>query len=316
MARYKGLSILSLFAVFSSLASAELDCSNIKVDGVTWNFGKLGGAHSISETSSSHEGYNTTYTIDICKPLTKSLCKKGAFVCAVRNATDINGIERTMDVIDIAGNFVLNSGKTLDPIFTRLKKEDPNTEGLKMELHGGKHKFGNLLKKQRAVITLLCDRERTGLEGLEEPNPDGDKKKDGEKKDGDKKDNKDKEGKSKRDDEENKKSLVFKSYNEEEGTLDLGWRTKYACENVEDGGSAPSGHWGFFTWVIVLLFLCTSAYLIFGSWLNYSRYGARGWDLLPHSDTIRDIPYILRDWARRVVNTLQGGGTRGGYSAV
>lgn len=163
-----------------------------------------------------------------------------------------------MDVIDIAGNFVLNSGKTLDPIFTRLKKEDPNTEGLKMELHGGKHKFGNLLKKQRAVITLLCDRERTGLEGLEEPKPDGDKKKDGEKKDGDKKDNKDKEGKSKRDDEENKKSLVFKSYNEEEGTLDLGWRTKYACENVEDGGSAPSGHWGFFTWVIVLYVVLVS----------------------------------------------------------
>lgn len=64
------------------------------------------------------------------------------------------------------------------------------------------------------------------------------------------------------------------------------------------------------------LFLCTAAYLIFGSWLNYNRYGARGWDLLPHSDTIRDVPYIMQDWFRRVVNTLQGTGTRGGYSAV
>lgn len=64
------------------------------------------------------------------------------------------------------------------------------------------------------------------------------------------------------------------------------------------------------------LFLGTATYLVFGSWLNYSRYGARGWDLLPHGDTIRDIPYIFQDWLRRVVNTLQGTGSRGGYSAV
>ncbi len=63
-------------------------------------------------------------------------------------------------------------------------------------------------------------------------------------------------------------------------------------------------------------FLGTAAYLIFGSWLNYNRYGARGWDLLPHGDTIRDIPYLLKDWVRRVLNTVQGAGSRGGYSAV
>lgn len=64
------------------------------------------------------------------------------------------------------------------------------------------------------------------------------------------------------------------------------------------------------------VFLGTASYLVFGSWLNYNRYGARGWDLLPHGDTIRDIPYLLKDWARRVLNTVQGTGSRGGYSAV
>lgn len=68
--------------------------------------------------------------------------------------------------------------------------------------------------------------------------------------------------------------------------------------------------------IIYSLFLCVAAYLIFGSWLNYNRYGARGWDLLPHGDTLRDIPYIFQDWLRRVINTLQGSGSRGGYSAV
>lgn len=63
-------------------------------------------------------------------------------------------------------------------------------------------------------------------------------------------------------------------------------------------------------------FLGASAYLIFGSWLNYNRYGARGWDMLPHSDALRDVPYLFRDWARRVINTISGPGSRGGYSAV
>jgi hypothetical protein len=62
--------------------------------------------------------------------------------------------------------------------------------------------------------------------------------------------------------------------------------------------------------------MATAAYLIFGSWLNYNRYGARGWDLLPHGDTIRDIPYIFKDFGRKVVSTVQSPGSRGGYSAV
>lgn len=115
-------------------------------------------------------------------------------------------------------------------------------------------------------------------------------------------------------------------------------------KDKDKGGQDESKHWGFFTWMIILwvplspglpyffwpaksfanfffllhpsVFLGVAAYLIFGSWLNYNRYGARGWDLLPHGDTIRDVPYLMQDWIRRVVQTLQGGGTRGGYSAV
>jgi hypothetical protein len=28
------------------------------------------------------------------------------------------------------------------------------------------------------------------------------------------------------------------------------------------------------------------------------------------------VPYLFQDWLKRVVNTLQGTGSRGGYSAV
>jgi hypothetical protein len=58
--------------------------------------------------------------------------------------------------------------------------------------------------------------------------------------------------------------------------------------------------------------MAIAAYVIMGAWMNYTKYGARGVDLLPHSDTIRDIPYIIKDMLRR----LQGGNSRGGYSAV
>jgi hypothetical protein len=63
-------------------------------------------------------------------------------------------------------------------------------------------------------------------------------------------------------------------------------------------------------------FMGTAAYLIFGSWINYTQHGARGWDLLPHGDTIRDIPYLFKDLIRRVLSTMQSSGSRGGYSAV
>lgn len=37
---------------------------------------------------------------------------------------------------------------------------------------------------------------------------------------------------------------------------------------------------------------------------------------MPHGDTIRDIPYLVKDLSRKVVDTVSGGGPRGGYSAV
>jgi hypothetical protein len=94
--------------------------------------------------------------------------------------------------------------------------------------------------------------------------------------------------------------------------------------NAAIGGSSPgssSCKSQFLQQFILLIpyfsvFLATASYLIFGSWLNYNRYGARGWDLLPHGDTIRDVPYLFKGWTKRVVNTVSGSGYRGGYSAV
>ena len=197
-----------------------------------------------------------------------------------------------------------------------------------VRLAGGQYIEENKAKKEAgAVIEFQCDPTRSGLEGLKTT------------------DESDQEPEEKRlrmreEVGDKARSLQFKSFGPSDNdsyVLKLDWLTRYACDDyLSSKKGDSSGAWGFFTWFIVMyasnpfpsglynqvltnmnsLFLCTAAYLIFGSWLNYNRYGARGWDLLPHSDTIRDVPYILQDWFRRVVNTLQGTGSRSGYSAV
>ncbi len=200
---------------------------------------------------------------------------------------------------------------------------------------------GSKKDKQKAVVDFLCPTKKEERKRLR-------RDKDGKEDDDEEDDTAD----SEEVDDGAGGRLKFVKYEavEDVMVLNLEWTTKYACEDAkEDGGKKDSsGHWGFFTWLIIMyapsfphchkplhfhkslpftshllttfaqtsFFLGTAAYLIFGSWLNYNRYSARGWDLLPHSETIRDIPYLLRDWMRRVVNTIQGGGSRGGYSAV
>jgi len=139
------------------------------------------------------------------------------------------------NVIPVAGNFDASTGSSLDPQVSRLKAQDSNADGLQIELNGGYYNK----KKQRAVIQLQCDKERTG--------------------------NDDEERRRKRDDKEDDKkdttpsdpSLTFVSYGPVEGkeaieVVRFNWRTKYACEDYADSDEARKTGWGFFTWFILM----------------------------------------------------------------
>ncbi|OAP64428.1 hypothetical protein AYL99_00400 [Fonsecaea erecta] len=321
--RTAGYTLLTLLLSLSHLTAAvSIDCQHIRVDGKKFDLSKLAGRHSVSvhDTSRPPAEYNTTWTIDLCAPLKKlegirdqDQCPHGTRVCGVvRSWNPADDPEKkhveVENVIPVAGNFESSTGASLDPKVSRLKAQDSNSDGLQIELNGGNYNK----MKQKAVIQLTCDKDRTGIEKRKQ------KKRDGED-DADKDKNKDtdKDG----EDQPNSSSLSFVSYGPVEGkdkieVLRLNWRTKYACEDYADSDEARKSGWGFFTWFILIAFLGIAAYLIFGSWLNYNRYGARGWDLLPHGDTIRDIPYLFKDWSRKVIDTVSGGGSRGGYSAV
>lgn len=170
-------------------------------------------------------------------------------------------------VVPIAGDYV-HSGRPLDPQWTRLRNSDSHAdskkEGLRVELNGGKFPFD---KKdgvqQKALVEFICDKERTGLEGDEK---DGREKEDGEAvedavkrratKRAKDEDEKEGDGDEKEDD---KKSLRFISYKPEGenniSVLRMEWRTKYACEGQKRGEDEPEkskGHWGFFTWFIIM----------------------------------------------------------------
>ena len=160
---------------------------------------------------------------------------EGPIVCAIERL--INPIEKTNSisrVIPIAGEFPESK---LNPSFTALSKATTlEQEGFRAVLNGGTYSG----RTQRAIIDFICDPELEGTEGEAKP-------KDGYKN-------------SKRAEEVaaagNATAMTFISYSAGEkntDTLMLEWRTKYACENIDNGdGGSSTRHWGFFTWFIIM----------------------------------------------------------------
>ncbi|OOF95464.1 hypothetical protein ASPCADRAFT_207951 [Aspergillus carbonarius ITEM 5010] len=320
--------LLFTSALLPGLASASgFDCKHINVDSFKYDLSALGGVHTLYHVDETEEyTVNTTYVLNICNILKGAAhrghlkCPTSKNICGFQYKTALDSHKEESMVFPIVGLDHLGHGSK-DPEITRLKKIDSAQEGILVKLSGGEYYDEEQQKKKDAgaVIEFQCDPDRSGLEGLQTTE-----------------DTEAEERRRRRADENNEnnnegngtiplgdRSLQFTSFgpaDDDSYVLKLNWRTRYACDNYKDEPDQQTGdgssHWGFFTWLIIILFLGIAAYLIFGSWLNYNRYGARGWDLLPHGDTIRDIPYLFQDWLRRVVNTLQGTGTRGGYSAV
>ncbi|KAI9789545.1 MAG: hypothetical protein M1816_005952 [Peltula sp. TS41687] len=326
-------STLLLLLLLSSTptTASTYDCSNIRLEKHSYDLSALSGPHNITHVAPHPPNtMNTTVTLDLCQPLRRHKdvpkehqCPGGSRVCMVQTLIEEDGTAALDSVIPVAGDFV-HHGKALDAVWEVWRKsgkekekggdgKDGEEEGLRVTLRGGQYPFGEQSgRKQMAVVEFVCDKLRTGLEGLvdgeEKEKMEGVRVLEEEKNSGDDDDepDHDEDGKDRKGDDD-KTSLRFISYgpstskNEaptDTDVLRLQWRTKHACKASEqdDKPDHASNHWGFFTWMVII------------------------WDLLPHSDTIRDIPYLMKDFTRRVVNTVSsgggGGGSRGGYSAV
>ncbi|OCH95114.1 hypothetical protein OBBRIDRAFT_721112 [Obba rivulosa] len=89
------------------------------------------------------------------------------------------------------------------------------------------------------------------------------------------------------------------------------------ADDIENGNQPErvgSGVGYFF----LLLLLAFIAYFALGAYYNYSTYGARGKDLIPHRDFWREVPYMLHDVVSHLCSAVRPRhpSSRGGYIAV
>lgn len=179
-----------------------------------------------------------------------------------RTFNSIENVTIVSRAIPIAGEYGTSTGEPLNPRATRLKTStspsDRQKEGVRLLLHGAKYPPNKEGKRQQAVVDFLCDRKeqdrRRGILGITEREEDGEDGGDGGDGSGDGGEDSNPADGRETDDGHGGK-LKFLSYDDMEGVqvLSLEWTTKYACEDSSSGGSgASSGHWGFFTWLIIM----------------------------------------------------------------
>jgi len=126
---------------------------------------------------------------------------------------------------------------------------------------------------------------------------------------------------------ENEKPIIA-NHESDSGVMRINWRNKAACPESRDppenttpppsGGDGQKGSTGSgIGWFFFLLFFCFITYFGLGAYYNYNNYGASGWDLVPHRDFWRDVPYLFRDlFASIFSNRRSYSGARGGYVSV
>lgn len=150
-----------------------------------------------------------------------------------KNAVDGSGSETRA--------FPIVGHESKNPEITRLKKADPDREGLSVRLWGGQYIDDDKAKKDAgAEIEFQCDPTRSGLEGLETiEDPAANTKDAGDNSNGDQ-----------------LRSLQFKSFGPSDNNtylLKLDWKTRYACDDyLSSKKGSSSSSWGFFTWFIVM----------------------------------------------------------------
>lgn len=103
------------------------------------------------------------------------------------------------------------------------------------------------------------------------------------------------------------------------GKLKLVLLTPIPCPSTRHGQLLPErGLLSSLFWIILVV---VALYLGVGIWYNYSHYGSNGWDVLPHRDFWREVPYMVQDAFRHVQRTMSQpspapGMSRSGYEPV
>lgn len=145
----------------------------------------------------------------------------------------------------------MSSGADLDPKWTSLSTSaSPNERknGLRLVMNGVTYKE----RKQKAVIDFICPQEKK--EERRDRRSDRMVLADDDKDNGDGDEDEEDPGAGAEVDDGQGGTLKFLKYEdvEKEKILNLEWTTKYACEDAKTDPVTKTGHWGFFTWLVIM----------------------------------------------------------------
>ncbi|KAG1816084.1 autophagy-related protein 27 [Suillus subaureus] len=285
------LSLLLLLSYTVLVTAEDFDC-HVTTGGLKWDLTPLEGSHTLFRTRDSPPTTMEDELIfNLCndlKPINgvpdDEQCQPGTRACLRKTNKKPESADRVIAVIPVA------STSTLEPEYSQLD----SPKGLSLTFHG--FPYPNSGDSQSIEFSLFC---------ADDADPKADPK--------------------------------FVSY--ENGKVRVDWNTPSACgfsddqpppqsppqeddDTPADRGGGESGEkpakrgsgLGFFFLVLLLAF---SAYFMLGAYYNYSTYGARGVDLIPHRDFWREVPYMLQDVVSHLCSTVRPQrSTRGGYIAV
>ncbi|KAJ1024033.1 hypothetical protein NDA13_004863 [Ustilago tritici] len=290
------------FVSASKQTLSPFDCGNVAVSSKqSFDLSKISYPIRTSNTESTPPSETkTSIDIDLCKPLDsdpnrdeKDQCPRGTRICiTIETIKDGKTIVTQAIPVAYSGE---SGGSKIEAKVEWGEELEGGEKSIELQLPGATYAG----REQKAELELVCD-----------PKADADS------------------------------HPTARSYDRADGKLKLRWPTKFACSSAaskpgsgggspskggsDDGdkgnsgsGSDASSGWGFFSWLFFLLSVGFVAYMGIGMYNNYNNYGASGWDLVPHKDFWRESPYIARDAASHVWQTVsgnRGGGGRFGGS--
>ncbi|KAL4073893.1 autophagy-related protein 27 [Scleroderma yunnanense] len=286
---FSAVLLLSTLLVCAAQESGSPFNCQPTLDGTTYDLTSLKGAHVVTrERDSPPSKFFDELRFDLCAELQpvdgrldEDQCPSGTVACLTK--TNRKGGEDTDRITAVIPVAYISS---LSPEVSALS----SSEGLSIILHGSSYPgSASNSTPQSLKINLACA--------------------------------------------ESASSPSFSAY--VDGQVTIEWSSPFACKTPqehppkeddkkgsdESGGKpddVPIEHVGSGLGFFFLMFmLAFCAYFCLGAYYNYSTYGARGLDLIPHRDFWREVPYMLQDVLSHLCSNIRPRrSSRGGYIAV
>ncbi|KAK9323335.1 autophagy-related protein 27-domain-containing protein [Lipomyces orientalis] len=274
-----------LYAIASASAvRATFDCNTV-VDGIAVNLTSLAGDHSVKTTRSTPPSTTTmTWGINLCAPLAinnqmaaNMQCPDGTQVCGIQTVAIDNQNPVVAQVIPVSGDLNGATAQNEVHLLTGTNSAQNAQTAVHVRLAGG---MWGEVKELETNIDFVCDAALTEVTH----DADGD-------------------------------TVGLQVMSWDERSLHLQWSTAAVCDQrlIRVQQSTSSTAWSVIKYILIATLLILVAYFGITAYVNYRR-GATGVDLLPSSQAVLDIPYVARDFAKKVGSGFSTNSNRDGYA--